>query len=182
MEFVLALNLDESALVEACVRQERWAQQRLYEEFYGSMMSVCLRYAGQEEEARDMLHEAFMKVFRAIGRYRSGTSLTAWVRTIVVNTCIDHYRRNARRRTEDLDQSNGLYMEEETPLDSISAEEILALIRELSPAYRMVFNLFVLEGYSHREIGEMLDITESTSRSNLVKARMKLQQAIKARR
>lgn len=181
MEIVLALNPDESALVEACARQERWAQQRLYEEFYGSMMSVCLRYAGKEEEAQDMLHEAFMKVFRYIGRYRAGTSLAAWVRTIVVNTCIDHYRRNTRRRTEDLDQGHGHFLEEETPLDHISAEEIMSLIRGLSPAYRMVFNLFVLEGYSHREIGDMLDITESTSRSNLVKARMKLQEAIKAR-
>jgi len=182
MEVVLALNADESVLVDACVRQERWAQQRLYEEFYGTMMSVCLRYSGQEEDALDMLHEGFIKVFRYIGRYRPGTSLQAWIRTIVVNTCIDHYRRNQRRRTEDLDQGHGHHLAGETSLDAISAEEIMTLVRQLTPAYRMVFNLYILEGYSHREIAEMLEITESTSRSNLVKARMKLQDAINARK
>ncbi|MCF8236917.1 MAG: sigma-70 family RNA polymerase sigma factor [Saprospiraceae bacterium] len=179
MDVSLHLSVDEPDLIAACVRQERWAQQRVYEEYYGKMMSVCLRYASLEDEALDMLHEGFIKVFRYISRYKPGTSLQAWIRTIVVNTCIDHYRRNNRRRTDDLDQIQTLSNGDTSALDMISAEEILTLVRELSPAYRMVFNLYILEGYSHKEIAEMLDITESTSRSNLVKARLKLQDAIK---
>ncbi len=179
MDVSLHLSVDEPDLIAACVRQERWAQQRVYEEYYGKMMGVCLRYASQEDEAKDMLHEGFIKVFRYISRYKPGTSLQAWIRTIVVNTCIDHYRRNHRRRTDDLDQIQSLSNGDTSALDMISAEEILILVRNLSPAYRMVFNLYILEGYSHKEIAEMLDITESTSRSNLVKARLKLQDAIK---
>ena len=165
-------------LIEACVRQERWAQQVLYERHYGRMMGVCLRYAGNPVDAEDMLHDGFMKVFRSIDRYQPGTSLSAWIRTIIVNTCIDQLRRTIRRRSEDLDQLSGLTDTRETPLDQISAEEIMQLIQKLTPAYRMVFNLYVLEGYAHREIAEMLDISESTSRSNLVKARNKLRAAI----
>ncbi|HRW75099.1 MAG: sigma-70 family RNA polymerase sigma factor [Lewinellaceae bacterium] len=179
MDVTLHLTADESDLIAACVRQERWAQQRVYEEHYGKMMGVCLRYANHEEDALDMLHEGFIKVFRYISRYKSGTSLQAWIRTIIVNTCIDHYRRNHRRRTDDLDQVQTLSNGEISALDMISAEEILGLVRELTPSYRVVFNLYVLEGYSHKEIADMLDITESTSRSNLVKARLKLQHALK---
>lgn len=181
MDVVLPLTADEDDLVRACIHQERWAQQRLYEEYYGKMMSVCLRYAGHEEEALDMLHESFIKVFRSIGRFRAGTSLTAWIRTIVVNTCIDHFRRNQRRRVEDLEQHPTLTSDDETIADALSAEEILQQVQQLSPSYRMVFNLYVVEGYSHREIAEMLDITESTSRSNLVKARARLQVALQHR-
>lgn len=180
MEVVLGLQ-EETYLVEACVREERWAQQRLYEENYGRMMSICLRYASHEEEALDLLHEGFIKVFRYIGRYKPGTSLQAWIRTIIVNTCIDAYRRQVRRRTEDLDQVQGLATLDDSALEMLSADEILQLVQELTPSYRLVFNLYVLEGYSHRDIAEMLDITESTSRSNLVKARSKLQDLIQNR-
>lgn len=180
MEVVLGLQ-EETCLVEACVREERWAQQRLYEENYGRMMSICLRYASHEEEALDLLHEGFIKVFRNISRYKPGTSLQAWIRTIIVNTCIDAYRRQVRRRTEDLDQVQGLATLDDSALEMLSADEILQLVQELTPSYRLVFNLYVLEGYSHRDIAEMLDITESTSRSNLVKARSKLQDLIQNR-
>jgi RNA polymerase sigma factor (sigma-70 family) len=178
MDALLELQYEGDHLVQACVRQERWAQQRLYEEYYGKMMSICLRYANYEDEAQDMLHEGFIKVFRYISSYKTGTSLSAWIRTVIVNTCIDHYRKNQRRRAEDIDQVVGLYKDEPNALDHISAEEILRMVQDLSPAYRMVFNLHVVEGYSHKEIASLLDITESTSRSNLVKARHKLQEAI----
>lgn len=181
MDISFHLTTDEPDLIAACVRQERWAQQRMYEEYYGKMMGVCLRYASHEEDALDMLHEGFIKVFRHITKYKPGTSLQAWIRTVIVNTCIDHYRKNHRRRTEDLDQVQPVANGDNSALDMISAEEILALVRDLSPAYRMVFNLYVLEGYSHKEIADMLDITESTSRSNLVKARLKLQEALKTK-
>lgn len=105
MDLLLDLTIREDDLIQACVRQERWAQQRVYEDHYGKMMSICLRYATQEEEAQDMLHEGFIKVFKYIGRYKPGTSIQAWIRTIIVNTCIDHYRRNQRHRSEQLDDS-----------------------------------------------------------------------------
>ena len=174
MDFTLSFQYRELDLVAACQRRERWAQQKLYEEYYGKMMSVCLRYAGSEDEALDLLHEGFIKVFKNIGKYEAGTSLTAWMRRIIINTCIDTYRKNIRRRTEDLEVAFELHNEDVDAISQCSEQEILDAIQQLSPAYRAVFNLYVIEGYSHKEIADTLDITESTSRSNLVKARMKL--------
>jgi RNA polymerase sigma factor (sigma-70 family) len=183
MDFALNLERVEQDFIAALSRQERWAQQRLYEEHYGKMMGVCLRYAGSRDEALDLLHEGFIKVFQNIARYRPGTALHAWMRTIMVNTCIDYYRRQARRRTEDIDSAYTL-SDEDTPdvLSNMTEQEILAAVQTLSPAYRAVFNLYVVEGFSHKEIGEALHITESTSRSNLVKARTKLQEYFVAKR
>lgn len=180
----IALNLEraERDFVEALTRQERWAQQQVYEEHYGRMMGICLRYAGSRDEALDLLHEAFIKVFQNIIKYKAGTSLGAWIRTIVVNTCIDYYRKNTRRRTEDLDTLHSVSSDEPDVLSNLTESEILDAVQQLSPAYRAVFNLYVVEGYSHKEIGDALDITESTSRSNLVKARLKLQELFANRR
>lgn len=182
MDFALSLDRAEHNLVAALTRQERWAQQQLYEQYYGKMMGICLRYAGSRDEALDLLHEGFIKVFQNIGRYRPGTSLPAWIRTIIVNTCIDYYRKTIRRRTEDISDAN--YLSDDAPdvLSNLTEQEILAAVQQLSPAYRAVFNLYVVEGYSHKEIGDALQITESTSRSNLVKARLKLQEFFAARR
>ncbi len=180
----IALNLEraERDFVEALTRQERWAQQQVYEEHFGRMMGICLRYAGSRDEALDLLHEAFIKVFQNVARYKAGTSFGAWIRTIVVNTCIDYYRKNARRRTEDLDSVHTVSNDDPDVLSNLSEREILDAVQQLSPAYRAVFNLYVVEGYSHKEIGDALDITESTSRSNLVKARLKLQEIFAARK
>ena len=182
MDFALSLDSAEHNLVAALIRQERWAQQQLYEQYYGKMMGVCLRYAGSRDEALDLLHEGFIKVFQNIGRYRPGTSLPAWIRTIVVNTCIDYYRKTIRRRTDDINDAHVLSDDAPDVLSNLTEQEILAAVQELSPAYRAVFNLYVVEGYSHKEIGEALQITESTSRSNLVKARLKLQDYFAVRR
>ncbi len=180
----IALNLEraERDFVDALIAQERWAQQQVYEEHYGRMMGICLRYAGSRDEALDLLHEAFIKVFQNIARYKAGTALGAWIRTIVVNTCIDYYRRNTRRRTEDIDAVNTVSIDDPDALSNLTEREILDAVQQLSPAYRAVFNLYVVEGYSHKEIGEALGITESTSRSNLVKARLKLQEFFASRK
>ncbi|MEZ4984967.1 MAG: sigma-70 family RNA polymerase sigma factor [Saprospiraceae bacterium] len=182
MDFALSIRYeDERDLILACIRKERWAQQVLYEEFYSSLMAICLRYSTSEDEAMDMLHESFIKIFRSIGKYQPGTSLGAWMRRITVNTAIDSYRRNTRRRTEDIDTAYGLSTQEADAISHYSEKEILAAVQKLTPVYRTVFNLYVVEGYSHKEIADKLDITESTSRSNLVKARMKLQEMLKDR-
>lgn len=173
---------EESVLIAGCLKEERWAQKKLYESFYQTMMGVCLRYANNKEDARDILDEGFIKVFRNLGRYQVGTSLEAWIRRIVINTCIDFYRKAIRHRTEDMEQARHEASKQEDAVSKCSAEDIMKAVQELPASYRAVFNLYAIEGYSHREIGELLGITESTSRSNLVKARMKLQDMLAARK
>lgn len=173
-------HVGEEQLISALVRQERWAQKMLYETSYSSLMPVCMRYAANEDEAMDLLHESFLKIFAKIDSYHPGTSLTAWMKRIAVNTAIDNYRKQVKRRTEDLDQAYQLSTNEPDIISQCSVEDILLAVQQLPPTYRAIFNLYVIEGYSHKEIGEQLDITESTSRSNLVKARAKLQKTLRA--
>ncbi|MGB3546044.1 MAG: RNA polymerase sigma factor [Saprospiraceae bacterium] len=177
----IALNIagSEEEFIRALVRGDRAAQRDLYERYYSPLQVVCLRYTSNEDEATDVLHECFLKIYRKIGKYQSGTSLLAWMRRIAVNTAIDHYRRNTRRRTEDLETAYQVCSSDPDAISQYSETEILKAVQALSPTYRAVFNLYVIEGFSHREIGEKLGITESTSRSNLVKARGKLQQFLK---
>ena len=181
MDIALQLQNQERDFITACVRKERWAQKLLYEKHFSKMMGVCLRYSDNKEDALDILHEGFIKIFRNISKYQPGTSLSAWIRRIMVNTAIDYYRKNIRRRTENLDQAYDVSSREADAISQYTENEILEAVQTLSPAYRTVFNLYVIEGYSHREIAEMLDITESTSRSNLVKARSKLKALLTAR-
>lgn len=137
-----------------------------------------MRYTHDREEARDVLHEGFMKVYKNLEKYARGTNLGAWIRRIMVNTAIDHYRKHAKRPS--LVEINHAVHEIDTHdvVSEMSADEILKLVQRLSPAYRTVFNLYVIEGYSHKEIGKMLGISEGTSKSNLAKARGRLQQMI----
>jgi len=178
MDVTLKLEFDERDFIKACIARERWAQRKLYEDFYGPLMGLCLRYANNQEDAMDILHDGYIKIFRHISRYQPGTSLIAWMRRIMVNTAIDYYRKKTRRRTEDLEAAQGVASTDAGVVSNLSTEEILNCIQSLSPAYRSVFNLYVIEGYSHKEIGELLNITESTSRSNLVKARIKLREML----
>jgi RNA polymerase sigma-70 factor (ECF subfamily) len=172
---------DEQQFLAALCQGDRAAQRVLYETYYGQLMSVCQRYVSNDHEAMDLLHESFIKIFAKISRYQAGTSLVAWMRRIAVNTAIDHYRKAVRRRTEDLDQAYSLSSNDPDVISQYSAKEILAAVQKLTPTYRAIFNLYVVEGYSHREIAEQFEITESTSRSNLVKARSKLQKMLTAK-
>jgi len=174
MGLTVSLDFDETDIIRACVRQERWAQQALYEEFFGALMGISLRYAGSYDEAMDILHDSFIKIFQKIERYEQGTSLKSWMSRIVVNTAIDHFRKLKRQRTEDLDMAIAKPLDSPGPLQKLEEKELLICIQSLPPVCRATFNLYVIEGYSHREIAEKLGTTESTSRSNLVKARAKL--------
>ncbi len=178
MEVTLKLEYEERDFIQACVARERWAQRKLYEDYYGPLMGLCLRYADNQDDALDILHDGYIKIFRHIGKYQPGTSLIAWMRRIMVNTAIDYYRKKNRRRTEDLDMAQGVPEYDPGVISMLSVKDILMCIQKLSPAYRSVFNLYVIEGYAHKEIADILNITESTSRSNLVKARMKLREMI----
>ena len=175
MDLTLSWEFHERDLIEACIARERWAQQRLYEEYYPKMMGVALRYANNDDDALDILHEGFIKIFKNVSSYHPNTSLTAWIRRIMVNTAIDYYRKTIRRRTDDLDTAYNVSSDLPDAISQCSEKDILAAVQQLTPAYRAVFNLYVIEGFSHREVADQLDITESTSRSNLVKARLKLQ-------
>lgn len=180
MEITLQYKNGEKGLIEACIRQEHWAQKALYEEHYSNMMGVCLRYSNDENDALDILHDGFIKVFSNISKYKVGTSLHSWIRRIMVNTAIDYYRKKIRRRTDDIESAYYIASAEPSAVARCSEKEILQAVQSLSPSYRLVFNLYVIEGYSHKEIAQLLNITESTSRSNLVKARQKLQSILKA--
>jgi len=167
-------------ILEGCQRKDRLCQKKLYEFYYGKMMAVCMRYTGNYEEARDVLHEAFMKVFQNIERFTPASSLESWVKRIVINTAIDHFRKNKHRQNQleideaiTLPDANSMQV-----LSQISADEIMQLVQQLSPSYRTVFNLYVIEGYTHREIAGLLQVSEGTSKSNLAKARHLLQQMI----
>ncbi|MEZ4777471.1 MAG: sigma-70 family RNA polymerase sigma factor [Bacteroidia bacterium] len=168
----------EDEIIDGCLNGGRKYQKLLYEQFYGSMMVVCMRYTNDREEARDVLHEAFMKVFKNLKKFNRGTNLGAWIRRIMINTAIDHYRKTAKR--PNLVEINQAVHEADSQdvVGDLSAEEILGMVQKLSPAYRTVFNLYVVEGYSHKEVGDLLGISEGTSKSNLAKARAKLQQMV----
>lgn len=183
MDITLPLEYDdERKFISACIRNEKWAQKELYETHYSKMMGVCLRYANCEADALDILHDGFIKVFKNIGQYQIGTSLSAWIRRIMVNTAIDSFRKNARQRTEDIGEAFEIPSLGADAISKCSEKEILSAIQHLSPSYRTVFNLNVIEGYPHKEVAELLGITESTSRSNLVKARSKLQEILAERK
>lgn len=179
MDIALPFDKSESDFIKACVRREPWAQKLLYEEYYGKMMGVCLRYSNDNNDALDIMHEGFIKVFKNIGKYKSGTTLSAWIHRIMVNTAIDYYRKKVRRRVEDLDQAYHLSTSDPDAISRCSEKEIIEAIQLLPPTYRTVFNLYVIEGYPHKEVAKLLGITESTSRSNLVKARAKLKHILK---
>lgn len=173
------IHLDEEQLVDGCLAGDRNCQRMLYERYYGSMMAVCMRYTSDREEARDVLHEGFIKIFRNLAVFQRGTNLGGWIRRVMVNTAIDFYRRSARApQTVDINTAVGEYDHATDIVSEMSAQEILDLVQQLPPAYRTVFNLYVVEGYPHKEIGEMLGISEGTSKSNLAKARTKLQKMI----
>ncbi|MEE9371472.1 MAG: sigma-70 family RNA polymerase sigma factor [Saprospiraceae bacterium] len=180
MDIVLKHN-SESDIINACINKERWAQRILYEEFYPSMMVVCLRYSNGKEDALDILHDGFIKVFRYADKYKLGTSLSAWMKRIMINTAIDYYRKRVRRRTENLDQVYDLSSKAPDIHSVLSAKDILKCLSQLSPTYRAVFNLYVIEGFSHKEVAKELKISESTSRSNLVKARARLRNLLSRR-
>jgi len=174
MDLALNFKKNENEFVLAIKRRERWALKKLYEDHFDLLFPVCLRYAQKEEDAEDVLHEGFIKIYKNIDKYQPGTSIKSWMRRIMVNAAIDHYRERKRKRTEEITPMLKLRSKRPDVFSKITVDEILEALRQLSPTYRTVFNLFVMEGFSHKEIAKELNITESTSRSNLVKARNKL--------
>ena len=153
-------------------------QQELYERFAPKMYAVCLRYAGTATEAEDILQEGFIKVFKKVGSFRNEGSFEGWIRRIFVNTAIEHFRKKAYLQpiTEWEETTvEGKYL---SILDELAEQDIIGLIQKLSPGYRTVFNMYVVEGYTHREISELLGISEGTSKSQLSRAKLILQDLV----
>ncbi len=171
------LTLDAS-LLKGCIRQKPKAQEKLYKSFYGYAMSIALSYAGSPDEAADILNEAFLKVFKHIKKYKPESAFKSWLRRIVVNTAIDHYRSNKRFQANVEIEQAGAQEYEASVIDQLNAQDILSLLQELPENYRITFMLYEIEGYSHEEIGERLSVSESTSRSNLTRAKKKLRELI----
>ncbi len=173
------MKLEQEELTEiinGCKKQHRLSQQKVYEMFYGKMLPVCNRYAKNSEEAKDILQNGFIKVFEKIDKYNFDGSFGGWVRRLIVNTAIDHYRKHKNvYLIEDesrIADSDPWYEEEPaSKYEGISSEDIKSAISKLSPAYRMVFSLYILEGYSHQEIADELGVSLGTSKSNLAKAK-----------
>jgi RNA polymerase sigma-70 factor (ECF subfamily) len=166
------------SIIKACLKQDKNAQQTLIKLFFGYAKTISMRYAASYEEAEEIINDSFLKIFTHLKNCDHSIPFKAWLRTIVINTSIDHYRRNQKyRQSVDIDEVE-VVIEGEDIISKISAEEILVLVQRLSPVYRMVFTLYVVEGYNHREIASILGIKEGTSKSNLQDARRKLQYMI----
>lgn len=162
-------------VLEGCLAGKSSAQKQLFQQFFGLGKRIALRYAANSEEAEEMVNDGFLKIFTKLDQYAPDQPFEAWFRTVMIRSCIDYYRKYADK-TVFLDVQEVPVGFEAPVLDQLSAEHILSLVQRLPPAYRTVFSLFVVEGYAHAEIAEMLGINEGTSRSNLAKARMKLQE------
>ncbi|MFK7970182.1 MAG: RNA polymerase sigma factor [Bacteroidia bacterium] len=175
---LLDMNHPYRDLVTRCQKCDRTAQHTLYTRYAPDLLAVCYRYAKDRDEAEDILQEGFVKIFQKIARYEFQGSFEGWMRRIVVNTAIDHIRRNKKRQLEtDIDEAREVFVAEGA-IGQLELEYLYEIIQELPPGYRLVFNLYAIEGYSHKEIGEQMGITESTSRSQYTRARALLMKRI----
>lgn len=169
----------EEDLVKRCLKNEPKAHEDFYKRFAPKMYGVCMRFAKNQMEADDILQEGFIKIFSNLNTFRNEGSLEGWVRRTIVNTAINLFKKNAKyQKDTGIEQAEIIQNGDEDSLDKISVEELLNLIRELPAGYRMVFNLNIIEGYTHKEISELLAISENTSKSQLSRARQSLQKKI----
>ena len=173
-------KLDYASLIEGCRSGDRLSQKALYDALSRKMFAVCLRYMGDRDAAEDVLQDGFVTLFSKLDSFSRAGSFEGWARKIFVNTALMSLRRkDVLRNTEEVDAAFGLSEDSPTPVQQIGYRELMKLVSELPPGFRTVFNMYVIEGYSHKEIAEALGITEVTSRSQLQRARTLLQDKIK---
>jgi len=171
--------------IEGCVSNDRLSQKKIYTSFYGYAITICNRYASNYDDSVEILNDSFLKVFKEIHRYAPAysdveSSFKGWLRKIVIYTAIDHFRRNQKfRLVKELD-NDGIWISAggEDALDKISYDEILRSIQKLTPGYRIILNLFIIEGLTHKEIAARLGISTGTTKSNLARARLQLQKIL----
>ena len=168
------------SIIEGCLREDRKYQFKLYERYYGKMMGVCMRYATDRDEADELVQQGFIKLFKNLKRYEFKGSFDGWIRRMFVNTSIDHIRKKKRNPLLLGEDAHLDLFNKEVDLDQFDKVEeldpnmVMQAIAKLTPAYKAVFNLYVIEDYSHKEIAEMLEISLGTSKSNLSKAKQNL--------
>lgn len=175
---------NEKELIEGCEKGIEKYCKLLFNTYYGIMLGICRRYTPDAEESKDILQEGFIKIFRYLKQYKQEGSFEGWMKRIMVNTAIDHYKKSIREHTvnylndEEIDRPE-ILDQDDNDLFPVNPQFLLSLVQQLPVVYRMVFNLSIIEGYSHKKIGEMLGINESTSRSNLSKAKNKVRMMLK---
>ena len=166
-------------LLKQCKKGKRGSQEELYRRFASAMYGLCLQYSNNEEDAQDILQDGFIKVFEKLGQVKNPAALPGWIRRVMINTALEKYRsqvllQRVDEHMEEADKASG-----DVTMEDLTCEELVGLIQTLTPRYRMVFNLYAIEGYSHQEISETLGISVGTSKSNLSRARAILQDKIK---
>jgi RNA polymerase sigma factor (sigma-70 family) len=171
-------------IIQGCVKGDSKCQQIIYQKFYGKMLGMCMRYSKDREEARDILQDGFLKVFTNIKLYAGSGSFEGWVRKVIINTALDSIRKNKHliQYSDSEYEEEGtedVHEEENNEYANISAAEIMEAVQQLPLAYRTVFNMFVVDGFSHSEIAEKLGIKAGTSKSNLSKAKMNLKEILR---
>ena len=171
----------ESDLIKGCINGDPQMQRLLYQRFSSMMYAVCLRYSENTEDSNDIMQEGFIKVYKSLNKFRGEGSFEGWVRRIFINTSIEHYRKKVKLYNVTEVQENTIEDKELDALDSLAAKDIMNIVNELSPGYKAVFNMHVIEGYSHKEIAEILGITEGTSKSQLARAKGVLKKIIETR-
>lgn len=172
-------NVDDRFLIRECMAGNRNAQKALYDTYSAKMMGVCLRYSTDRSRAQDILQDAFIKIFNNLHKFRNEGSFEGWIRRIMVNTAIEHVRKEKHMRKHvEIEQAYDIALDNSI-FEKLAANDLLLLLQQLPPGYRAVFNLYVIEGYSHKEIAYILNIKEGTSKSQLAKARYTLQRIIK---
>ena len=168
--------MTEEALLHGCLKNDASAQRELYNRYSSKMLAVCYRYAHNREDAEDMLQEGFIKVFLQIHTFESRGAFEGWIRRIIVHTCINILKKNKKfNESVDIIHATGVQVREESIPAIVQAKQVVECIRLLPIGYRTVLNLYAIEGYSHREISKMLDIEESTSRSQYTRAKSMLE-------
>lgn len=169
----------EEELIRRCLKNEARAQKDFYGRYAPKMYGVCMRFAKSQMEADDFLQEGFIKVFTNLKSFRQEGSLEGWIRRTIVNTAINLLKKNSKYLKDiEIEKADLIPQNEAGPVENLGVNELLELIAQLPTGYRMVFNLNVIEGYTHREISELLDISENTSKSQLSRARNTLQKKI----
>src|SRR5215204_4335122 len=171
--------MTEEAILQGCLQNNAAAQRELYQKYSAKMLVVCYRYAHNREDAEDMLQEGLIKVFSQIHTFESRGALEGWIRRIIVHTCINILKKNKRfNESVDIIHASSLQVREESIPSIIQAKEVVECIRMLPIGYRTVLNLYAIEGFSHKEIAIMLDIEESTSRSQYTRAKAMLEDVL----
>jgi RNA polymerase sigma factor (sigma-70 family) len=168
--------MTEEAILSGCLQNDAGAQRELYTRYSPKMLSVCYRFAHNREDAEDMLQEGFIKVFSQVHTFQNKGAFEGWVRRIMVHTCINHLKKNKKfNESVDIIYATGVQVREESVPAIVQAKQIVECIRLLPLGYRTVLNLYAIEGYTHKEISVMLDVEESTSRSQYTRAKQMLE-------